>query len=405
MKKIIKVVLVLLVMVISVLLIVINNKGDKYYEIVGYPNMKIAVSYNGEARSDFPVKDSNLFYNVIATCDNADARWDYDAWELVIGNLVSESKCKVSFTTRSKDTLYNYIVNTLYNNMDGSNNIYKEDHTINGNSYSEYRYEGEDTLVNNYVWFNNELWRIIGAFPGGTPTTDADNLGDGAPSVNNTVKIIRDDSIGSFAWHKSNTNDGTVASLNIEILNNLYLNSSSGTCYFYSTKVGKNCSFEDNGLANVQDFIENATWNLGGYNSTSVTTANMYTYERGTTVYSGRPVVTTGKVGLMYPSDYGYSVTNANCSHTSTNLDSYNTAACGGKAWLLKYGYEWTSAPNSGHSNAVFTVDTNAYLNSYYARSGYGVRPVLYLKSNVYVTNKDDANVGSKANPYKIAIK
>ena len=405
MKKIIKVVLVLLVMVISALLIVINNKGDKYYEIVGYPNMKIAVSYNGDARSDFPVKDSNLFYNVIATCDNADARWDYDAWELVIGNLVSESKCKVSFTTRSKDTLYNYIVNTLYNNMDGSNNIYKEDHTINGNSYSEYRYEGEDTLVNNYVWFNNELWRIIGAFPGGTPTTDADNLGDGAPSVNNTVKIIRDDAIGSFAWHKSNTNDWTVASLNTEILNNLYLNSASGTCYFYSTSVGKACSFVDNGLANVQDFIENATWNLGGYNSTSVTTANMYTYERGTTVYSGRPVVTTGKVGLMYPSDYGYSVTNANCSHTSKNLGSYNSSSCGGKAWLLKYGFEWTNSPDSGHSYSVFHVGTNAYLLYSSANFGYGVRPVLYLKSNVYVTNKDDTNVGSKTNPYKIAIK
>ena len=405
MKKIIKVVLVLLVMVISALLIVINNKGDKYYEIVGYPNMKIAVSYNGDARSDFPVKDSNLFYNVIATCDNADARWDYDAWELVIGNLVSESKCKVSFTTRSKDTLYNYIVNTLYNNMDGSNNIYREDHTINGNSYSEYRYEGEDTEVYNYVWFNNELWRIIGAFPGGTPTTDADNLGDGAPSTSNTVKIIRDDSIGSFAWHKSNTNDWTAASLNTEILNNLYLNSSSGTCYFYSTTVGKACSFVDNGLANVQDFIENATWNLGGYNSTSVTTANMYTYERGTAVYSGNSVVTTGKVGLMYPSDYGYSVTNANCSHTSTNLGSYNSSSCGGKAWLLKYGFEWTNSPYSGYSNSVFSVGTDAFLSINGAHNGYGVRPVLYLKSNVYVTNKDDTSAGSKTNPYKIAIR
>ena len=400
MKKIIKVVLVLLVMVISALLIVINNKGDKYYEIVGYPNMKIAVSYNGEARSDFPVKDSNLFYNVIATCDNADARWDYDAWELVIGNLVSESKCKVSFTTRSKDTLYNYIVNTLYNNMDGSNNIYKEDHTINGNSYSEYRYEGEDTLVNNYVWFNNELWRIIGAFPGGTPTTDADNLGDGAPSVNNTVKIIRDNAIGSFAWHKSNTNDWTVALLNTEILNNLYLNSSSGTCYFYSTTVGKACSFVDNGLANVQDFIENAAWNLGGYNSFSVTTANMYTYERGTTVSSGRPVVTTAKVGLMYPSDYGYSVTNANCSHTSKNLDRYNSSSCGGKAWLLKYGYEWTNSPYSGWSGYVFYVGSGGYLSNDYANDGNGVRPVLYLKSNVYVTGGD----GSINNPYQLSL-
>ena len=390
----------ILLTIIMGLIIVNKVNKNKYYEIVGYPNMKIAVSYNGDARSDFPVKDSNLFYNVIATCDNADARWDYDAWELVIGNLVSESKCKVSFTTRSKDTLYNYIVNTLYNNMDGSNNIYREDHTINGNSYSEYRYEGEDTLVNNYVWFNNELWRIIGAFPGGTPTTDADNLGDGAPSVNNTVKIIRDDAIGSFAWHKSNTNDWTKASLNTEILNNLYLNSSSGTCYFYSTSVGKACSFVDNGLANVQDFIENATWNLGGYNSTSVTTANMYTYERGTTVYSGRPVVTTGKVGLMYPSDYGYSVTNANCSHTSNNLGSYSSSSCGGKAWLLKYSLEWTNSPPSGNSNRVFYVGTNAYLDYSYANNGRGVRPVLYLKSNVYVTGGD----GSINNPYQLSL-
>ena len=390
----------ILLAIIMGLIIVNKFKENKYYEIVGYPNMKIAVSYNGEARSDFPAKDSNLFYNVIATCDNADAKWDYETWELVVYNLVSESKCKVSFTTRDKDTLYNYIVNTLYNNTDGSNNIYREDHTINGNSYSEYRYEGEDTSVNNYVWFNNELWRIIGAFPGGTPTTDADNLGDGAPSISNTVKIIRNDAIGSFAWDKSDTKDWTAASLNTEILNNLYLNSGSGTCYFYSTSVGKSCSFEDNGLANVQDFIENATWNLGGYNSSSVTTSAMYTYERGTTVYSGNSVVTTGKVGLMYPSDYGYSVTNANCSHTSTNLDSYGTAACGGKAWLLKYVYEWTSTPYVQNSTLVFGVDSSARVSSEYAYTGCGVRPVLYLKSNIYVTGGD----GSINNPYQLSL-
>ena len=345
-------------------------------------------------------------YTVSTNCSNATSSFDPKNWEFRIKNLTNYSECTATFTedTTTYPTLYDHII-ALWNNTDGSNNIYKEDHTINGNSYSEYRYEGEDTLVNNYVWFNNELWRIIGAFPGGTPTTDADNLGDGAPSVNNTVKIIRDDVIGSFAWHKSNTNDWTAASLNIEILNNLYLNSSSGICYFYSTKVGKNCSFEDNGLANVQDFIENATWNLGGYDSNSVTTANMYTYERGTTVYSGRSVVTTGKVGLMYPSDYGYSVTNANCSHTSTNLKDYDSLSCGGKAWLLKYGYELTSSPNSGYSNIVFLVNTGAYLSSVSANSGLGVRPVLYLKPNVYITNKDDTNVGSKTNPYKIAIK
>ena len=346
-------------------------------------------------------------YTVSTNCSNATSSFDPKNWEFRIKNLTNYSECTATFTedTTTYPTLYDHII-ALWNNTDGSNNIYREDHTINGNSYSEYRYEGEDTLVNNYVWFNNELWRIIGAFPGGTPTTDADNLGDGAPSVNNTVKIIRDDAIGSFAWDKSNTNDWTAASLNIEILNNLYLNSSSGTCYFYRTSVGKACSFEDNGLANVQDFIENATWNLGGYNSTSVTTANMYTYERGTTVSSGRPVVTTGKVGLMYPSDYGYSVTNANCSHTSKNLGSYDSSSCGGKAWLLKYGLEWTNSPPSDYSTCVFFVGTYAQLyDTGDVLTGLGVRPVLYLKSNVYVTNKDDTSAGSKTNPYKIAIR
>ena len=70
----------ILLIIIMGLIIVNKVKGNKYYEIVGYPNMKIAVSYNGEARSDFPAKDSNLFYNVIATCDNADAKWDYETW-------------------------------------------------------------------------------------------------------------------------------------------------------------------------------------------------------------------------------------------------------------------------------------------------------------------------------------
>ena len=374
---------------------------------------------NGEEKTYCPVSDysdiivkSNIgnfkrgLYNVSSNCSNATSSFNTKNWEFRIKDLTNYSECTATFTedTTTYPTLYDHII-ALWNNTNGSNNIYKEDHTINGNSYSEYRYEGTNTEVNNYVWFNNELWRIIGAFPGGTPTTDADNLGDGAPSVNNTVKIIRDDAIGSFAWHKSNTSDWTKASLNTEILNNLYLNSLSGTCYFYKTRVGKSCSFINNGLANVQDYIETATWNLGGYNREDVSASDMYTYERGTSVYSGRPVVTTAKVGLMYLSDYGYSVTNANCSHTSTNLDSYNTAACGGKAWLLKYGYEWTSTPDFFASSGVFYVDSHAYVHSADAGNGYGVRPVLYLKSNIYVTNGNDANVGTRTNPYKIAIK
>ena len=380
-------------------LIIISNKDKNYFKIEGYPNLKIMVSNNGEIVDVFPTKDNNLYYNVITTCDNADTYWDYDNWEMVVSNLSKSSKCKVSFTSNTKSKAYDKII-SLWNNTDGTNNIFKETHTFDDNTtYTEYRYEGTDTEVNNYVWFNNELWRIIGAFPGGTPTTSATSLGNRAPSTNNTVKIIRNDVIGSFAWDKDNTNNWTTAELNTNILNNLYLNSSTGTCNFYSTDGTKPCSFTKIGLKNVLDYIETATWNLGAGTGSNADTT--YKTERGTTVNtSGTPIVTTAKVGLMYASDYGYSVKNSSCNHSSISLGSYNTTACGGSAWMLKNGNEWTLSPNSSYAYYVFSVNDIAYVNTDLALEGIGARPVLYLNSNVYITGGD----GSINNPFQVGL-
>ena len=380
-------------------LIIASNKDKNYFKIEGYPNLKIMVSNNGEIVNNFPTKDNNLYYNVITSCDNADTYWDYDNWEMVVSNLNKTSRCKVSFTSNTKSKAYDKII-SLWNNTDGTNNIFKEDHTFDDNTtYTEYRYEGTDTEVNNYVWFNNELWRIIGAFPGGTPTTSATSLGNRAPSTNNTVKIIRNDVIGSFAWDKDNKNNWTTAELNTNILNNLYLNSSTGNCNFYLTSVTKSCSFTKNGLKNVLDYIETATWNLGGSSSSNADT--MYKTERGTTVNtSGTPIVTTAKVGLMYASDYGYSVKNSSCNHSSISRRSYMTTACGGSAWMLKIGDEWTLSPYSGTDLSVYTVSYYATVDSYYAHVGYGARPVLYLNSNVYITGGD----GSINNPFQVGL-
>ena len=381
-------------------LIITSNKDKNYFKIEGYPNLKIMVSNNGEIVDAFPTKDNNLYYNVITTCDNADTYWDYDNWEMVVSNLTKTSKCKVSFTSNNKSKAYDKII-SLWNNTDGTNNIFKEDHTFDdGETYTEYRYEGTDTEVNNYVWFNNELWRIIGAFPGGTPTTSDTSLGNRAPSTNNTVKIIRNDVIGSFAWDKDKTNNWTTAELNTNILNNLYLNSSTGTCNFYEISVTKPCSFTKNGLKNVLDYIETATWNLGAseyYKTAEVT----YKTERGTTVKtSGTPIVTTAKVGLMYASDYGYSVKNSSCNHSSKALCYYDATACGGSAWMLKNGKEWTVSPYSGYADYVLHVDTDAGMYSGNAYYGYGARPVLYLNTNVYITGGD----GSINNPFQVGL-
>ena len=376
-------------------LIIASNKDKNYFKIEGYPNLKIMVSNNGEIVNNFPTKDNNLYYNVITSCDNADTYWDYDNWEMVVSNLNKTSKCKVSFTSNTKSKAYDKII-SLWNNTDGTNNIFKEDHTFDDNTtYTEYRYEGTDTEVNNYVWFNNELWRIIGAFPGGTPTTSATSLGNRAPSTNNTVKIIRNDVIGGFAWDKDNTSNWTTAELNTNILNNLYLNSSTGTCNSDYTNVTKPCSFTKIGLKNVLDYIETATWNLGAGTNTNADT--MYKTERGTTVKtSGTPIVTTAKVGLMYASDYGYSVKNSSCNHSSTSLGSYGKTACGGSAWMLKNGNEWTLSIGP----PVFYVSNRAKVYSNGASCGYGARPVLYLNSNVYITGGD----GSINNPFQVGL-
>ena len=389
-------------------LIITSNKDKNYFKIEGYPNLKIMVSNNGEIVDAFPTKDNNLYYNVITTCDNADTYWDYDNWEMVVSNLNKTSKCKVSFTSNTKSKAYDKII-SLWNNIDGTNNIFKETHTFDDNTtYTEYRYEGTDTEVNNYVWFNNELWRIIGAFPGGTPTTSETSLGNRAPSTNNTVKIIRNDVIGSFAWDKDDTNNWTTAELNTNILNNLYLNSTSGTCNFYSRSVTKPCDFTKIGLKNVLDYIETATWNLGatakwnlGGSEINKTAEITYKTERGTTVYtSGTPIVTTAKVGLMYASDYGYSVKNSSCNHSSISLYKYDTTACSGSAWMLKNGYEWTVSPYSSDAYSVFIVSNYAYVDYINAIDGDGARPVLYLNSNVYITGGD----GSINNPFQVGL-
>ena len=340
-------------------------------------------------------------YNVSTSCNSAESSFNKTNWEFRIKNLTGYSTCNATFTedTNTYPKLYDKII-SLWNNTDGTNNIFEETHTFDDNTtYTEYRYEGTDTEVNNYVWFNNELWRIIGAFPGGTPTTSDTSLGNRAPSTNNTVKIIRNDIIGGFAWAKVQTNNWTTAELNTNILNNLYLNSTSGTCNFYSTDVTKPCSFTKIGLKNVLDYIETATWNFGAGTGSNADTT--YKTERGTTVKtSGTPIVTTAKVGLMYASDYGYSVKNSSCNHSSTSLGSNNKTACGGSAWILKNGYEWTLSPDSSFAYYVFYVIYYAYVYHSSASIGFGARPVLYLNSNVYITGGD----GSINNPFQVGL-
>ena len=354
----------------------ISDKCYLYFDIVP-PDVTLAT--NNTDNTYNPSTPATL------SCNGATSSYNQKYQRVEISGIDNKyTNCTLTYQTpSSKNYLNNYIIG-LSGTTQGTGQVVNE----NG-----YRYEGKDP--NNYVWFNNELWRIIGVF-------DENSHGQ---SGQNLVKIIRADSIGGLAWHKSNTNDWTAASL-MNLLNGAYLNSENGTggeyCYGYSTSVpAGNCDYTETGINDTyRPMIENVTWYLGGHSTQSATAEAFYGYERGTTVSSGRPTETTGYIGLMYPSDYGYSVLSSSCART-TNLGSYNNATCAGQSWMYGQGYEWTITPLSSVSSFVFSVSIYGYLYYYsYASFGYAARPVLYLDSSVYVID----GTGTQSDPYIIGM-
>ena len=372
----IKKVISLLAMVIFIIVAVIYNcnTSEKKFKKDG---ILYALSIDGVNSTSFPSKG---LYKVNVTCENAIGKWLYDDWKLSIENITGDVSCDLDFTTTEKSFLNTYIMG-LVGTTQGIGQLVNE----NG-----YRYEGKNP--NNYIWFNNEYWRIIGVF-------DSTSHGQ---SEKNMVKIIRDDVLSGLAWDKSDKNDWSTASLNL-LLNGAYYSAkdgiNSGYCYgLYSTVTG-NCNYTKSGIQDgYRGMIANVTWYLGGSSSASSTADAFYGYERGSTVYSGRPTTTTGYIGLIYPSDYGYSVLSSSCART-TNLDSYDSDTCAGASWLYD-GALWTLTPGLSYRQNVFFFNNIAKMVQYGARYGYGVRPVLYLDSSVLLYDGD----GSLENPYIIGM-
>ena len=242
---------------------------------------------------------------------------------------------------------------------------------------TDYRYIGADP--NNYVTFNNETWRIIGVF-----TVD-----DGTGKKEERLKIIRNESIGNMAWDSNN--DWSNATLNANL--------NSGD---YWTNI-----LSDNAKSMIGDTL----WYLGGTSnftsSTNGLTSHFYSYERGTTVYSGRDTSWVGKVGLMYPSDYGYATSGGSTTDRNAclNKELYNWVSssysdCKNNDWIFNSSSQWTITPRASRSDFVFSVSGTGDLYNSSARLTFGVRPVVFLKSSIKIVDGD----GSSSNPYVLSF-
>ena len=122
--------------------------------------------------------------------------------------------------------------------------------------------------------------------------------------------------------------------------------------------------------------IGDTLWYLGGSSTYNDVTASMfYERERGTTVYSGRDTSWVGKVGLMYPSDYGYATSGGSTTDRNAclNKELYNWKSsdfsdCKNNDWIFNSSSQWTITPHASNSNNVFSLLNAGYVSGSNAR-------------------------------------
>jgi len=263
----------------------------------------------------------------------------------------------------------------------GTEGLIKEEHprTSQLKATTAYRYTGANP--NNYIKFNNETWRIIGIF-------DTD---DGTGKIEKRIKISG--SLGNIVWDNE-SNDWTQSSLMTLLNSGAYYNRTGG----YTT----------NGLTEeAKNQIADAKWYLGGTEQhyLYLNTIQFYDKERGTTVYSGRPTSWIGKVGLIYPSDYGYATSGGNNIDRTTCLEnmfnSWRNASdidCKNNNWLTSGINQWTMTPVSSADHYVNYIYVSGNGNSaYWVATAYQVRPTVYLKASIKLSGD-----GTSTSPYEI---
>ena len=290
---------------------------------------------------------------------------------------------------------------------------------IDNTSDQNIRYYGSNP--NNYVSFNNELWRIIGVF-------------------GNNVKLIRSEKIGNLSWDSSESSinkgygvnewgestyeDGSSyegADLQVYLNKMYYGGDTTITCYGSANNGTKTCP--TNKLDETsKSLIDNHTWNTGAIEFGKRTdTLAFYQAERGNQTgkicSSGnncndtvtRKTTWTGYVALPYVTDWAYASSESVCE---TNMYAgYNATAsfpveavanmtCKKNNWMQRSSYTWYLSPSAygSYANNAWYVSGDGAADFNRAACSYAVAPSIYLKSNVLI----ESGNGTSSNPYML---
>ena len=389
-----------------------DNDGNIVTSALGYVNHEVTVQTSTtlfcnlyfdthEERIDILINVANYnslpgYSNTITSSDGT-GRWDSLYNRMIISSISKTNEASFIITSTADNNSYTSLKTTVETTGTSGNG------SIVNEGTAGYRYEGKNP--NNYVWFNNEMWRIIGSIP----VCLTSGCGNSATRL---VKIIRNSSIGWLAYdgkdNDSNTSDWGSNTL-YKLLNGCYygkknvtdndLNNSStpcsSYCFGYRDISVSLCNYQRIGISsNVNDYygsmIKNVYWNTG------VTDYDVYD---ASAVYANEKLLQTvqGKIGLMALSDYGYAA-----SYGRDYLKNYDGQNYTGSNWLFGKAEDNTMIKNPGANDyrvINYIIDTGA---SYSGHSyiGHDVRPTLYLDDSVYIISGN----GTESNPYKLGM-
>ncbi len=290
-------------------------------------------------------------------------------------------------------SLADYIANNAPRS--GTSSVGSTPWILTSDRTDEYRYAGKNP--DNYITINGELWRIIGVMPNMQYSYDENS----PKTAGSLVKVIRNNRHGAGAWASASNNDWAVSTLPTTL---------------------------DNAYGSFDNVVY-VTWPLYGvetYNTSSKGTAGaLYNAERNIDGAGGKIGTMSGswngRVGLMYPSDYGYA-TNGNGATSGTYSRSgclsemiYNwgdgdyKTYCSSNAWLLysnatsssvgtAYSF-WTVTAYTSNTSNVMMISGYGYTGSGTAtQTSYSIRPVVYLGPSAII----NGGTGTFADPYTL---
>ena len=257
--------------------------------------------------------------------------------------------------------------------------------------YESGRYVYRGANPNNYITFNNETWRIVAKEADGTYKIVRNEL---LPDMPFEEKGYRDSgsngaggtycansSFGCNAWSSTANMVGSPA----EFTNT----SQTGTVLLDSTlNTYLNTTYLDSIKTNA-DKIVNHTWNIG-----SVVQDNDDLREQ---INGEKAYQWNGKVGLISHSDYLRANSNQSmCGTDKINYENYET--CRDYDWMYISGkYWWLVSPHYHYSHNVWHVGGDGDLYDLSANASCGVRPAVYLSSDISLSGS-----GTSSNPYRI---